>query len=29
VEGHGLLAARLDGSELVLPAHAVYYANIS
>ena len=28
VEGPGLLAGRLDGSELLLPAHAVYYANI-
>ena len=28
VEGHGLLSGRLDGQQLLLPAHAVYYANL-
>ena len=28
LEGHGLLAGGRDGNALVLPAHAVYYANI-
>jgi alpha-glucosidase len=28
VEGHGLLAGRWDGLQLLLPAHAVYYANL-
>jgi alpha-glucosidase len=28
VDGHGLLAGQVEGNTLLLPAHAVYYANI-